>query len=238
MAQQSSRYVLKQVKKARKGQQCTGFFSYINRLDEICNSKSSAKTAEEFSHIDHLDQAMAVNAASQLRRTYDLLANSDAHEKIKQNDLYADEVQRLTQLHLKYVIFMMARQRIEENQFKDQRIKPLLILLLRIYCMKEILRDNTLLYEEGFFGKGSVGLLNDAYNTCLRELRPHMIPLVELTDLSKEDSWNVSTIGNRFGDIYEAQLEQAQKSRLNTGHPPPYFEKLMKPLIKGTYAKL
>jgi len=65
-----------------------------------------------------------------------------------------------------------------------------------------------------------------------------MIPLIELTDLAKEDTWNVSTIGNRYGDIYETQLEVAEKSRLNTGKPPPYFERLIKPLINGGHAKL
>jgi len=59
------------------------------------------------------------------------------------------------------------------------------------------------LYEEGFFGAGSISLLTDAYNGCLFQLRPHLIPLVELKDLDKEDSWNVSTIGNKYGDIYE-----------------------------------
>lgn len=203
MAQQSSRYVLKQAKKAAKGQECTGFFSYINHLNSVCNSKSEAKTAAQFSSIDHLDLAMKINAASQLKRTFELLNSSDKHEKIKQNDIFADEVQRLTQLHLKYVMFMMARQRIEENNFADPAIPQILLLLIRVYALKEILRDNQLLYEEGFFGKGSVKLLNDAFNETLLELRPHMIPLVELTDLSKEDAWNVSTIGNKFGDIYE-----------------------------------
>ena len=66
-----------------------------------------------------------------------------------------------------------------------------------------------MLYEIGFFGKGSVQMMNDAYNMLLRELRPHMIPLVELHDIENEDSWLVSTIGNKYGDIYEAQLEVA-----------------------------
>jgi hypothetical protein len=30
-----------------------------------------------------------------------------------------------------------------------------------------------------------------------------MIPLVEIEDLDDEESWNLSTIGNRYGDIYE-----------------------------------
>jgi len=104
--------------------------------------------------------------------------------------------------------------------------------------MKELLRDNQMLYETGFFKKGALELLNRAYNQALRELRPQMVALVELGDLEQEDSWNFSTIGNRYGDIYEAQLEVAASTRLNTGVPPPYFEKLIKPLLEGRSAKL
>ena len=142
MAQQSSRYLLKQAKKAAKGLECSGFFAYINHLDAICNSKSGAKTAAEFASIDHLDQAMKVNAASQLRRTYGLLNASDAHEKVKQNDIYAFEVQRLTQLHLKYVMFMMSRQRVNEHKFTDPKIANILLLLIRVYALKELIKDS------------------------------------------------------------------------------------------------
>jgi hypothetical protein len=42
-----------------------------------------------------------------------------------------------------------------------------------------------------------------------------------------------SSIGNSYGDIYETQLELAQKSRLNKHEVPPYFEELIKPILKG-----
>lgn len=98
--------------------------------------------------------------------------------------------------------------------------------------------DNTLLYETGFFGKGTLQLLNESTDAMLVELRPHLIPIVEMDGLNREDSWMISTIGNKYGDIYETQLEVAKNSRLNTGKPPKYFEKLMKPLYNGTHAKL
>jgi hypothetical protein len=135
-------------------------------------------------------------------------------------------------------MFQMARQRVDQNNFTDKNIKPILHLLISIFAMYEIRKDNQLLYETGFFGAGTVTLMNNSYNEALRELRPHLIPLVEMSELEKEDSWNVSTIGNKYGDIYETQLEVAMNSRLNTGKPPPYYEKLMKPLIQGGYAKL
>jgi hypothetical protein len=42
-----------------------------------------------------------------------------------------------------------------------------------------------------------------------------------------------SVIGNKYGDIYELQLEMAQKSRLNKDEVVPYFDELLKPIIKG-----
>ena len=85
---------------------------------------------------------MKVNAASQLRRTYGLLNASDAHEKVKQNDIYAFEVQRLTHLHLKYVMFMMSRQRVNEHKFTDPKIANILLLLIRVYALKELIKDS------------------------------------------------------------------------------------------------
>jgi hypothetical protein len=40
-----------------------------------------------------------------------------------------------------------------------------------------------------------------------------------------------SVIGNKYGDIYEAQLEFSQKSRLNEHQVPAFYEKYMKPTM-------
>jgi hypothetical protein len=47
------------------------------------------------------------------------------------------------------------------------------------------------------------------------------------------DHSHPSSIGNEFGDIYEQQLELAMASRLNKDEVPPYFEQLIKPILKG-----
>jgi acyl-CoA oxidase len=44
MTQQSSRYILKQVKKAKSGKKCTHYFEYINHLETLTTSKLTAKT--------------------------------------------------------------------------------------------------------------------------------------------------------------------------------------------------
>lgn len=114
----------------------------------------------------------------------------------------------------------------------------MLLLLQKIYALKELQDDNIILYETGFFGKGSLKLLNASTDALLLELRPHLVPIAEMRGLEREDTWMISTIGNKYGDIYETQLEVAKNTRLNTGKPPPYYEKLMKPLYNGSHAKL
>jgi hypothetical protein len=61
----------------------------------------------------------------------------------------------------------MACKNIEEHEFKDKNIKPILELLISVFALHEIRKDNQLLYETGFFGSGSMRLLNDSYNEAL-----------------------------------------------------------------------
>ncbi len=68
---------------------------------------------------------------------------------------------------------------------------------------------------------------------ALVELRPHMVCLTELNLDELYDMSHLSSIGNKWGDIYENQLEKAMKSRLNSKQKPHYWETLVKPIMKG-----
>lgn len=41
----------------------------------------------------------------------------------------------------------------------------------------------------------------------------------------------MSAIGNKYGDIYERQLELAMNSRLNKTQKPEYWDSLCKPIM-------
>lgn len=103
-----------------------------------------------------------------------------------------------------YAMFLLTRKNVANYKFKDPKLPEIMELLLCIYALKEIKKDPQLLYEEGFFGKNSGTLLVKCYNEKLLELRPHIIGLVELTAMHKEDGSIFSTIGNKYGDIYES----------------------------------
>ena len=68
--------------------------------------------------------------------------------------------------------------------------------------------DSQALYECGFFSKGSGRLLNKTFKKLLVDLRPHMVPIVE--SIKPFSDHTVSVIGNKYGDIYDAQLERAK----------------------------
>ena len=100
-----------------------------------------------------------------------------------------------------------------------------------------LMKDSEGLYECGFFGKGSSRLMTESFKDLLIQMRPHMIPLVEGFPLNSEDI-GYSTIGNKWGDIYEAQLDFAKNSRLNKRKVPRYYETLMKPTMTLRKPKL
>jgi hypothetical protein len=108
-------------------------------------------------------------------------------------------------------------------------------LVNQMFAVKNLLVSHTALYETGFFERGSVALLEKAFKKLLVDLRPHMLGLVEWFSVGDQIP---SVIGNKYGDIYEAQLEAAQNSRLNQHEVPPFYEKYMKPTMTMYKPKL
>jgi len=63
--------------------------------------------------------------------------------------------------------------------------------------------------------------------------------LVELKFEESMDLTYLSAIGNKYGDIYEKQLELAMGSRLNRQPKPEYWDTLVKPIMNRKHnAKL
>jgi hypothetical protein len=121
---------------------------------------------------------------------------------------------------------------VRHRQFKDVNVKNVLVILTKVFGLKELSQDCHACFETGFFSQGAVSLIEDSLDSALKELRPYMIDLVEVRH-DFTDVIYMSAIGNEYGDIYERQLEWAMGSRLNTDKVPDYFEKHMKPMFKG-----
>lgn len=118
----------------------------------------------------------------------------------------------MTKYHLNYMMVLMARDGVKKATFKDSRIKPIFEILIRTHALSQILEDTHALYECGMFGKGSGQLLDEAFKATLKELRPHMLHLVEI---DPSETYMLTAIGNYHGDIYEQFNEFAVNSKLN-----------------------
>ena len=104
-------------------------------------------------------------------------------------------------------------------------------LLARIFALKQLSIDSSACYETGYFTSGAKDLIIESMKVLVRELRPHMIPLVELQTHELADMSYLSAIGNQYGDIYERQLELAINSRMNQKPKVDWWDSLVKPII-------
>lgn len=173
-----------------------------------------------------------MRTAYTVRLTIGKLDSSKASKKVKFNELFAQDIITMTRMHMIYLSFKIARTHYEKINFSCKNIKPILELLCRVFALKQLQLESAPCFDTGFFGAGSNDLLNEAMKAALVELRPHMIPLVEIK-VGNYDINALSSIGNEFGDIYENQLENAINSKLNEKPRPEYWESLMKPIYTG-----
>ena len=97
---------------------------------------------------------------------------SSASNKEKENEIFAIDVARMTRLHLIYVTFKMAHDRIKASNFQDPAVKSLVELGIKIFALKQLNLDYQSLYECGYFGQGSGRLLDLSYRGLLEKLRP------------------------------------------------------------------
>lgn len=133
--------------------------------------------------------------------------------------------------HMLYLCLSMYRRRVEAHSYRNERTKHWLLHLAKVFCLKQLTLDCQPCYESGFFQPGASELLSEGMAKALAELRPMMVPLVELEYCSDADMSYLSAIGNEYGDIYETQLKWAMESRLNRQPVPAYFNSVVKPMF-------
>ena len=170
---------------------------------------------------------LAARAAYLVLKTEKKLAESTAPSKTKQNDLFAIDVNRMTRLHLIYIMYERARKNVESKAIKCANLRRTFYDVLANFALKQVMLDSSPLFECGFFGAGSSDLLENAYKQTLTNLRPEMIGLAEMSFLEPP-----TTIGNFYGDIYENQFETAARSRLNKDEVPKLYQTHIKKVMR------
>ena len=108
--------------------------AYLNDIQALITSKCAATTVQEFLTFSNLTRTMATRAAYYVNLTNQLLKKSGASAKEKQNDLFALQVQRAVKVHIQYLMMLMAIEKIEQHQFKDKNIAPLLEMCVKVFA--------------------------------------------------------------------------------------------------------
>ena len=104
--------IFKMAEKLKQGKDVIDFFSYLGKTDQLLSTPSGATSVEAFLDADHIERALATRAAYFVRKVHQMLSESTAPSKTKQNDLFAIEVNRMTKLHLIYIMYSRARAKI------------------------------------------------------------------------------------------------------------------------------
>lgn len=186
---------------------------------------------EHFLNLKNLDEAFKVKASFVIKQVFTAYTESKEPEKEKANEIFAQQVNDMAKVHLKYVAFNTFLVKIREHKFKDPNILPQLELVAKVFALNELTADCQQCFASGYFvNKEIFKSLHEAYKEALNQLRPFMVPLVEV--LYIPDSQLNSAIGNEWGDIYELQLEWSKNSRLGNTIPS-YYKELMEPVLKA-----
>lgn len=100
---------------------------------------------------------------------------------VKDNELFSQMKVEMAKSHIKYVMFHICRAEIEEKQWKDVRIKPILLEVMKVAALSELTENSAPIFDAGFFTPGAYKLVAEAQDIMIAKIRPHLIPLTETT---------------------------------------------------------
>ena len=166
-----------------------------------------------------------------IETTIETMAKSKAPKKDKMNTIFGIDLVRMATIHIKYMNIFFTAQRLPK--ITCPKFRGHLRNLACLMGLTHLQEYTSIGFESGYFAKGTTNLINEAVKELLKRLRPQLIPLIELLDLT--DNMVCSAIGNSYGDIYEQHLEWAKGSRLNDkeGSIQPGIKEYILPILQG-----
>ena len=147
----------------------------------------------------------------------ELRAEKEVSKKDFINSVAANNIVKVSQLHIMYVTFVIFREKIEEKSYLKcpNNVKNLTNLCILLGL--GLINDNiSTCYQSGYLQNAGVdfsSLIFEAIKIVNLRIRPVALSIVESLPISDEAL--CSAIGNSYGDIYETHLEWARASRCN-----------------------
>lgn len=136
MAQQTVGYIQKKLVKISKGQPAEDYFAYLNNIDKLCSETSQNLKEEDFLDINFLEKCLSIRAAWIIRDVTVKLSDKKIKKKIALNDLFAQDLLYMSKMHHLYLSLHIYLKNVERHEIKDPKIRPILILLGKIFALK------------------------------------------------------------------------------------------------------
>jgi len=85
---------------------------------------------------DHIQRALATRSTFYASKVVQRIGKSKASMQEKQNTLFAIEVNRMTKLHLIYIMYERARATIASQQIQDANVRRVYMTILANFALK------------------------------------------------------------------------------------------------------
>ena len=136
-------------------------------MRETLSRKNRASTLQDCLNLDLLDLALQSQACNQIHTTMTAYNASGQPAKIKDNEIFAQDRLTMVRAHMQYILFHVAKSKIEQSEFQDPKVKQHLILLIKIFALDTLINQGAVVFDSGFFAPGSYQNLQKAQKMCI-----------------------------------------------------------------------
>lgn len=173
MLRQCGGLLLKTAEQVQAGKKPESFFAYlVGSSERLSRGKNRQGEAGVFKDLGYLEDTMAFRAASMTMELLKLMGESKESKQAKENEIFAAEMVQAVKHHICCVMFTMAVRYFKSHTFKDENCKKLAAAIIRVFALKQLSDSNEILYETGYFDKGSKKALHQAWKDTMVEIRP------------------------------------------------------------------
>lgn len=103
-----------------------------------------------------------MRALTQITFTVKMIEASDAHAKVKDNELFSRMKLDMIKAHMEFITHYLFRTQLEKMQLRDARLKPIFDDIYRITALRSLVDDCGTCYESGYFAPSAMSNMNMA----------------------------------------------------------------------------
>lgn len=224
---QAGRYLVNCFRDAKSGKKLSAGVGYLNYLPSILTKKCSARTADELLNLDFIGEAFDVVSANLVKKVGEDFESCLAQNMSSDTAFEETAISRLfaAKNHTIGYLFHKFHSGIKSA---PSNLKPILEKLCALYGSYNIQENSGNFLQFGYFDSQQIDLIKSNVLKLCHEIRRDVIPLTDAFNLP--DFVINSPFGRYDGDVYTHYFDKVVR-RNPPQHPPPYFERLIKPLI-------